>query len=106
MSGNVYCEATFFEFAKVLGYDFKVISIPSGIRLHGPERTRKNRLAELYGPGGVLGYNVGLLPLYDLLVRIFRENIDPSGGNNNALRGHLVDLLLLAHEIANSKEPE
>ena len=94
----MYCEATFFEFAKLLGYDFKGISIPCGIRLHGPERTDKNRLVELYGRKGVVGENTGLLPLYDLLVRIFRENIDPSGGNNDSLRRHLVDLLLLAHE--------
>ena len=40
------------------------------------------------------------------LVRIFRQNVDPSGGNNDSLQGHLVDLLLFAHEVANSEEPD
>ena len=36
MSGNVFCSATFHEFAALLGYEFKGISTPCGIRLHGP----------------------------------------------------------------------
>ena len=55
MSGNVYCEANFYEFAKLLGYRFEGSSTPCGIRLHGPERTDKNRLIELYGRDGVVG---------------------------------------------------
>ena len=102
MSGNVFCTATFREFGALLGYGFKGIRTPCVIRLHGPERTNKDRLASLYEPKGVTRENQGLLPLYDLLVRIFRQNIDPSGGNNDSLCGHLVDLLLFAHEIANS----
>jgi hypothetical protein len=47
-----------------------------------------------------------LLPLYDQLVRIFIENIAPSGGNNDAIRTSLVDLLFLAHECATSSDPD
>ena len=104
MTGNTFCTATFREFGEIIGYDFQDINTPSGIRLHGPERTSKDRLASLYGTKGVIGENQGLLPLYDLLVRIFRENIAPSGGNNDSLRGTLVDLLLLAHEVATSED--
>jgi hypothetical protein len=43
--------------------------------------------------------------LYDLLVRIFRGNITPSGGNNDALRSSLVDLLIYSHECASSSDP-
>jgi hypothetical protein len=39
-------------------------------------------------------------------VRIFRENIAPSGGNNDAIRGSLVDLLIYAHECAKSTDPD
>ena len=85
MPGNVYCTATFREFGELLGYDFKDIHRPSGIRLHGPERISKDRLASLYGSKGDTRENHGLLPLYDLLVRIFREHIAPSGSNNDSL---------------------
>ena len=49
MSGDVYCTATFIEFGELLGYDYTNNVTPSGIRLHGPERTDKMRLASLYG---------------------------------------------------------
>ena len=35
---------------------------------------------------------------------IFRDNICPSGGNNDAIRGALVGLLVVAHECANSED--
>jgi hypothetical protein len=38
-------------------------------------------------------------------VRIFRENIAPSGGNNDAIHTSLVDLLYLAHECAIFEDP-
>jgi hypothetical protein len=38
-------------------------------------------------------------------VRIFRENIAPSGGNNDAIRSSLVDLLIFAHGCALSTDP-
>jgi hypothetical protein len=38
-------------------------------------------------------------------VRIFRENIAPSGGNSDAIRSSLVDLLILSHDCATSTDP-
>jgi hypothetical protein len=77
---------------------------PVGHRIHTPLPVNKNLLYDLYGPNGVPGQVAGLLSLYDLLVRIFRENIAPSGGNNNAIRSSLVDLLIYSHGCATSTD--
>jgi len=58
----------------------------------------KNQLADLYDANGVIGTTQGLLPKYSHLVRIMRDNIVPSGGNNDAIRGTLVELLAFAQE--------
>jgi hypothetical protein len=90
----------------VLGYPFHGPTHPVGHRIHTPLPVDKNLLCDLYGPKGIVGEVAGLLPLYDLLVRIFRENIAPSGGNNDAICGSLVDLLNFAHECATSTDPD
>jgi hypothetical protein len=105
MTGTRYCESSFTRFAAMLGYPFGGSTIPVGHRIHSPLPVDKNQLCDLYGPKGIVGEVAGLLPLYDLLVRIFRENIAPSGGNNDAVRGSLVDLLIFAHECAKSTDP-
>jgi hypothetical protein len=89
----------------VLGYPFAGPTNPVGHCIHTPLPFNKNLLCDLYGPNGVPGQVAGLLPLYDLLVRIFRENIAPSGGNNDAIRSSLVDLLIFAHGCAQSTDP-
>ena len=53
----------------------------------------KSNLKELYSDESGVGTTSGLLPLYDILLRMFRESIAPSGGNNDAIRGGLVNLL-------------
>jgi hypothetical protein len=88
-----------------LGYPFNGLTNPVGHRIHSPLPAVKDDLIDLYGPKGIVGEVSGLLPLYDLLVRIFRENIAPSGGNNDVVRGPLVDLLLFAHRCAKSTNP-
>ena len=65
---------------------------PVGHRIHSPGRPNKDKLAALYGVDGIVGTISGLLPLYDHLVCIFRENISPSGGNNEAIRTSLDKL--------------
>ncbi|KAK1618195.1 hypothetical protein QYE76_023712 [Lolium multiflorum] len=55
---------------------------------------------------GAIGTTRGLLPIYGQLLRFFRATIAPSGGNNDALRGALVDLLHLAYECAQDGDEE
>ena len=42
-------------------------------------------LDDLYEYGYPVGMTAGLLPIYAQLVLIFRDNIAPSGGNNDAV---------------------
>jgi hypothetical protein len=93
------CEANFHMFAELLGYPFR-----AGIRLHGPTPPDKDSLGDLYFVHGKVGTITGLLPLYDQLLRFFRNNIAPSGGNRDAIRGALVSLLALAGECAEDEE--
>jgi hypothetical protein len=105
MTRTRYCESSFTQFASLLGYPFNGPTNPVGHHIHTPLPVNKNLLCDLYGPNGVPGQVAGLLPLYDLLVRIFRENIAPSGGNNDAIRSSLVDLLIFSHDCATSTDP-
>jgi hypothetical protein len=106
MTGSAPCEANFYEFAKLLGYPFDAPNA-TGHHLHTPGNASKDKLYELYDETGVLGTITGLLPFYDQLVRLFRENIAPSGGNNDAIRSALVNLLAHSHECAQAdKESE
>jgi hypothetical protein len=105
MTGTRYYESSFTRFASLLGYPFDGPTNPVGHRIHTPLPVNHNLLCDLYGPKGNPGHVAGLLPLYDLLVRIFRENIAPSGGNNDAIRSSLVDLLIYAHGCAQSTDP-
>jgi hypothetical protein len=81
-----------------LNYDFQGYSVPVGhrVHLHGVQPD-KNRLAPLYSSKGKIGTIKGLLPLYNIFFRMFRENISPSGGNRDAIRAALVELMYLSH---------
>ncbi|MEO7173450.1 hypothetical protein, partial [Flavobacterium sp.] len=105
MSGSTPCQATFHDFASVLGYRFRGTT-PCGIRIHSSEAINKNRMRDLYGSGGMIGSMPGLLPPYDSLARIFRENICPSGGNNDNIVNPLAHLLMLAKEFLDNEDPE
>jgi hypothetical protein len=97
MSGQNYCESDFYQFATLLFYSYDGNN-PVGRRVHSPgKKPDKNKLVDLYDSTGFVGFTNGLLQLYDHLVCIFRENIAPSGGNNDAIHTLLVDLLYLAH---------
>jgi hypothetical protein len=95
MSDTSPCQASFHKFTKLLDYPFD-----GGHRLHGPQHTNKDVLFDLYTEDGAVNTITGLLPIYDQLLRFFRATIAPSGGNNDALRGALVDLLCLSCECA------
>jgi hypothetical protein len=102
MTGEHECTSDFSMFASLLGYAYNG-DTPVGRRIHNPgTKPDKDKLYDLYDSTGVVGFINGLHPLYDQLVRIFRENIAPSGGNNDAIRTSLVDLLAFAHECATS----
>jgi hypothetical protein len=106
MSGENFCQADFSVFASLLGYAYDGEN-PVVRRVHSSgTKPDKDNLYDLYDSTGVVGFINGLLPLYDQLVRIFRENIAPSGGNNDAIRTSLVNLLFLAHEYATSSDPD
>jgi hypothetical protein len=105
MSGEHVCEADFSVFASLLGYAYDGEN-PVGRRVHCPgTKPDKDKLYDLYDSTGAVGFINCLHPLYDQLVRIFRENIAPSGGNNDAIRTSLVELLFLAHQCATSTDP-
>ncbi|KAK1679346.1 hypothetical protein QYE76_040194 [Lolium multiflorum] len=55
---------------------------------------------------GKIGQAKGLLPIYSQLLRFFRATICPSGGNNDALRGTLVDLMHLSYKCARDGNEE
>jgi hypothetical protein len=105
MSGEHYCQADFSRFASFLGYAYDGDN-PVGRRVHSPgTKPNKDKLYDLYDSTGVVGFINGLHPLYDQIVHIFRENIAPSGGNNDAICTLLVKLLFLAHQCATSSNP-
>jgi hypothetical protein len=53
----------------------------------------KEKLALLSSHGSTPEETASLLPLYNMLLRIFHANISPSGGNNDAICSGLVNLL-------------
>ncbi|KAK1692254.1 hypothetical protein QYE76_008951 [Lolium multiflorum] len=73
MSGSTPCTASFCWFAAVLGLPFE-----GGHRLHGPQKTDKNVLFNLYDESGAVGTTRGLLSIYGQLLRFFRATIAPS----------------------------
>jgi hypothetical protein len=60
MSGTTPCEANFYEFGNLLGYWFEGANNPSGTRVYVVGMaSNKNKLANLYGPNGVVGTTTG-----------------------------------------------
>jgi hypothetical protein len=113
MLGNDVCRSSFHEFAGHLGYDFAGANTASRLRMHieGVAYDKKT-LKPLYGklaPSAkrkeiVLGDAYGFKTRYNILLRIFRENIAPSAGNLDAICGALVNLLAYSHEVFVSGE--
>ncbi|KAK1643665.1 hypothetical protein QYE76_061470 [Lolium multiflorum] len=68
--------------------------------------TDKIVLYELYDETGAVGSTKGLLPIYGQLLRFFRATISPSGGNNDGIRGALVDLMHLSYQCAQDGDEE
>jgi hypothetical protein len=106
MTNNHPYKSTFKVFASVLGYPFYGRNSKRGgkrMHEHGVE-TYKNKLAPHYKPDGNLGYVKNLFPLYDILLRNLRSNMSPSAGNNDALRGGLINLLYHSYHVFHNGE--
>src|SRR3954464_8043754 len=102
MIGTTRCMATFHDFANVIFETFHGVSTPVGQRMHSAALgENKLKLAPLYD-GGVVGGSKGLKTLYNLMLRIFHHTIAPSAGNDDAIRGGLVNLLYHTHRIFNA----
>ena len=100
MSGPHKLTSDFHEFADLLGYPFEGDTNPQGERMHvAGDDYKKNAMADLYAPGSIIGIIVGLLPLYDILLHMFRHTIAPNAGNTDDIRGGLVNLIVYAHSV-------
>jgi hypothetical protein len=86
MTNNVKRFSTFARFAQLLGYLFTSLETRSGHHMHiNTSEYNKEKLALLSSHGSTPEETSSLLPLYNMLLRIFRANISPSGGNNDAI---------------------
>jgi hypothetical protein len=103
MSGSTQYTATFRDFADALGFAFDGPN-PLGAQFFNSRGPNKDSLYELYTSTEEVGTITGLVPLYDQLQRLFRDTITPSGGNNDAIRTSLIDLLYHAHLCASSSD--
>ena len=55
-------------------------------------------LAPIYMPGRCkLGFTSGLQPVYDIMLRIYRETITAKVGNLDEIHSFVIDLLLQTH---------
>jgi hypothetical protein len=113
MLGNDICRSSFRDFVGILGYAFVGTNIASGLRMHiEGVAYHKKTLKPLYGklaPSAkrkeiVLGDAYGFKTHYNILLRLFHENIAPSAGNLDAIHGGLVNLLPYSHEVFVSGE--
>ena len=98
MNGSHRLESNFREFAEVLGYDFLGSSLSTGERMHGALEANKNKLVNLYGKNDMVGSNIGLYALCDILLCMFCLSISPSAGNNDAIHGGLINLTFHAYD--------
>ena len=67
LTGDEQCEANFYDFGEVLGYDFDG-NTPVGSRVHGLDHPDKTVLDDLFEFGQPINLTTGLLPLYNQLV--------------------------------------
>ena len=58
----------------------------------------KKLLAPLVAKEGAIATSNGLKLVYNMLIRMCRWSIAPQAGNTDAIRGALVNLMLLAHK--------
>ena len=88
---------------KLLGMTLR--ATPIGSWVHGLDHPDKTVLDDLFEFGQPINLTAWLLPLYNQLVNLFRMNIAPSGGNNDAICASLTNLLYFAYEVAHDTRP-
>ena len=78
MTGPVKCISSFEKFGQVLGFVFKGDTVSVGRKMHveGVDYDKK-KLAPLVSKEGALATSKGLKPIYNILIRMFRESIAP-----------------------------
>ena len=88
------------RFGELLGYQFNKGLDGVGRIMHTEGvHYEKGKMAPLYHDRTAVGSNKGLLPTFNILLRMFRCNIAPQAGNVDAIRGGLVNLLIHSHEV-------
>jgi hypothetical protein len=98
MTRDVVLSASWCEFGRLLGYDIPELceEDASGWRCHEEDfPSKKDVLAPLYIPGYCKpGFSAGLLPVYDIMHRIYRQTIAVRVGNVDEIHGYVIDLIL------------
>ena len=95
MTGPIKCEYSMTRFGELLGYQFNKGLDGVGRIMHTEGvHYEKGKMAPLYHDRTAVGSNKGLLPTFNILLRMFRCNIAPQAGNVDAIRGGLVNLLI------------
>ncbi|KAK1652366.1 hypothetical protein QYE76_070171 [Lolium multiflorum] len=91
---------TWDQFAACLGYPVLTGNEDGYFRAHHtPKPVEKALLADLYLEGEVVyGSQKFLRPVYDILLRIYREVLNPKVGCVDQIYGYLGNLLLLSHQ--------
>ncbi|KAK1605255.1 hypothetical protein QYE76_028928 [Lolium multiflorum] len=91
---------TWDQFAACLGYPVLSGNENGYFRAHNtPKPVEKALLADLYLEGEVIyGSQKFLRPVYDILLRIYREVLNPKVGCVDQIYGYLGNLLLLSHQ--------
>jgi hypothetical protein len=98
MNNNERRFSTFARFGQILGYPFCSHETPNGHRMHlSTFEYNKEKLALLSSHGSTPEETSNLFALYNILLCIFCANISPSGGNKDAIRNGLVNLLHFAY---------
>ncbi|KAK1606335.1 hypothetical protein QYE76_030008 [Lolium multiflorum] len=93
-------EATWEDFARGIGYELPEFDI-NFFRIHLQAKPMtKEKMANLYIPGRTLcGSAYHLLPVYDIMNRIYRSTINPKHTNHDEVHGFLVNLLVRTDEM-------
>ena len=104
MTKNQVFTATWAEFAALFGLqDYGADTTPAFLSTHFrvpyPEKTMGvHELYDLYIPGrAMVGLQKNLLPVYDILHRIFRNTLAPRVGNFDQIHGTLIDIMVHTH---------